>query len=519
MGMAASQARLLSLQARQSNLEYQGQQINQERTILSQQCTALYNSLLAMTVPTPPSTSDFTSIEYSGADGATTFTLGSIVPTGDTYSVEMKYKKTGHYLEEKGSASVTEVPQYITKKAVEYPAITTKNYYEVPETTIGEGNTVEEGSNVMKKVSADTTGVTEWYEKVGNQFVKLANKDAASNTNNLYTLVQAKSETTGEGESAETTYNYDPATDYAITGDLETETSGGLNKNQVIGLYVDNGDGTAATKITEDNIGTYFTEQDGRYTPKASVDIFERGGRAAGDTANTALNPDYSNYEYYVADKPCMTLSQAVSESRISDASKENYLEAIRDAYPELAEKSDAELEKEFQVYFTKGDSGLEVPHFVSTTDLQSGQANGNGSKYVVSYDYTASGSYTSSTQETGCQLTFDTSGRITEIKVPTGRKGDEILGYKTIELTAATVTDNAAYQDAYNEYEYAQYEYDKKQQEINAKTEIIQQQDRNLELKLQRLDNERTQITTEIEAVDKVINENIEDSYKTFSG
>ena len=45
MGMSASQARLLSLQARQSNLEYQGQQINQERTILSQQCTALYNSL------------------------------------------------------------------------------------------------------------------------------------------------------------------------------------------------------------------------------------------------------------------------------------------------------------------------------------------------------------------------------------------------------------------------------------------------------------------------------------------
>ena len=75
MGMSASQARLLSLQARQSNLEYQGQQINQERTILSQQCTALYNSLLSMTVPTPPSTSDFTSIQYTGQNGATTYSL------------------------------------------------------------------------------------------------------------------------------------------------------------------------------------------------------------------------------------------------------------------------------------------------------------------------------------------------------------------------------------------------------------------------------------------------------------
>ena len=56
-------------------------------------------------------------------------------------------------------------------------------------------------------------------------------------------------------------------------------------------------------------------------------------------------------------------------------------------------------------------------------------------------------------------------------------------------------------------------------QSALNAKTEVIQQEDKNLELKLQRLDNERTQITTEIEAVEKVINDNIEASYKTFSG
>ncbi len=69
MGMSASQARLIQLEARQSNLEYQGQQINQERTILSQQCTDLYNSLLTMTVPTPPSTQDYTTVKYAGVDG------------------------------------------------------------------------------------------------------------------------------------------------------------------------------------------------------------------------------------------------------------------------------------------------------------------------------------------------------------------------------------------------------------------------------------------------------------------
>ena len=60
---------------------------------------------------------------------------------------------------------------------------------------------------------------------------------------------------------------------------------------------------------------------------------------------------------------------------------------------------------------------------------------------------------------------------------------------------------------------------HDKKQQEINAKTSIVQQQDKNLELKLTRLDNERNAVNTEIEAVKKVVSDNIEKSYKTFSG
>ena len=68
-------------------------------------------------------------------------------------------------------------------------------------------------------------------------------------------------------------------------------------------------------------------------------------------------------------------------------------------------------------------------------------------------------------------------------------------------------------------EYKYQQYLYDQEQAKINAKTETIQQMDRNLELKLQRLDTQRTQITTEIDALEKVLNDNIEKSYKTFSG
>ena len=42
MGLSASQARLLSLTARQSNLEFEGQQINQQRTTLSNESSNYY---------------------------------------------------------------------------------------------------------------------------------------------------------------------------------------------------------------------------------------------------------------------------------------------------------------------------------------------------------------------------------------------------------------------------------------------------------------------------------------------
>ena len=66
MGMSASQARLIALTARMNDIEYQGQQINQQRTTLSSQINELYNSLLSMDVPTPPSTTDFTKVVYTG---------------------------------------------------------------------------------------------------------------------------------------------------------------------------------------------------------------------------------------------------------------------------------------------------------------------------------------------------------------------------------------------------------------------------------------------------------------------
>ena len=65
MGLAASQARFLGLTARKSNVEYQGQQINQQRVALSNEVMGLYNEYNNMEVPVPPAVNDYQKTVYS----------------------------------------------------------------------------------------------------------------------------------------------------------------------------------------------------------------------------------------------------------------------------------------------------------------------------------------------------------------------------------------------------------------------------------------------------------------------
>jgi len=68
MGMAASQSRFLALTARKANTEFQGQQVNQQRTVLSNESSNLYNEMLNLKVPTPPSSNDYYNMTYSFTD-------------------------------------------------------------------------------------------------------------------------------------------------------------------------------------------------------------------------------------------------------------------------------------------------------------------------------------------------------------------------------------------------------------------------------------------------------------------
>ena len=398
MGMAASQARYLSLFARKSNLEYQAQQINQERSVLSQQCTAMYNSLLAMSVPTPPSTSEFTTLKYTGVQGATTFTIGNVKPSGDKYCVEIMTSKTGHALNQ----------DYGTAKC-------------------GVEDDKIKGTNIQ-------TGGTRELESLAGYYV------------------------------------------------IE--------------------DGTVKT-LGETN---YVTQENGKWivTLPENATLFQKGdGTDTIDNPNAGKTTIAGNVAYNFAD----------AEVLFPDFSWQEYRDAIDHSNLINSEK-EAYTPEDFMVYITTNDKGVKTVKFALANDVKSDDG------FTSTYTYIPNGSYTQSEEKDGCELEFDSQGMITRIGMPNiDDASGELLGYTYINLTAEKTTDNAAYQDAYNQYEYAQYEYDKKQEEINAKTEIIQQQDRNLELKLQRLDTERQQITAEIDALKTVIKDNVDKSFKTFSG
>lgn len=78
MGMAASQARYLELTARKTNVEYAGQQVNQQRTELANESAGMFSQLMSLQVPTAPSSNDYTTTNYKFNDGENDCTISSV---------------------------------------------------------------------------------------------------------------------------------------------------------------------------------------------------------------------------------------------------------------------------------------------------------------------------------------------------------------------------------------------------------------------------------------------------------
>lgn len=381
MGMAASQARFLGLTARKTNVEFEGQQINQQRTTLSNQSANYYNDLLGMSVPVPPSVDDYTKTVYTFEDGALTNQITAMIAQNDgTYTVSYLRQWTDDFSVVGASTSIVNADE--------------------------NRSTFKVGATTLRNMSD------------------------------------------------------------AITYDV---------------------DGTTA----------YYNSKDKKYY-------------ATPDFTGTALDTEGKTIALNSDDEYLKTLSA----DQVAQLQKEEdeYIELLNQKYGE----------SDYLVRYVKDTTTGEYnPYFYKLTDLQNANYDDNGNSQSNINCYTI-GSETKTEEvkaSQGCKIEKDSSGRYINITIPQYEDDGtpiEDTGV-TYSLTTSTTTDQDAYEDAMNQYEYEKYEYDQAIQDINSKIEIIQSQDKNLELRLKQLDTEQDAISTEMDAVQKVIEKNTETTFKTF--
>ena len=452
MGLSASQARLLSLTARQSNLEYEGQQINQQRTTLSNESSNYYNSLLEMEVPVPPSSNDYTKIVYTFTIGGNKATIDETLPQED------------------GNGNTTYIISYTTELS-----------------TIG----VQENTSYKTAASAKRTeGAVNEYNGPFDE------KD----TYYLSTMNRVSQDELSELKKTKGTQAY-------VLGD-----AGNANGANTIII------GKDGYQISKDQYNNYDKIADADKIKACSFYIPEVGKTADGKDVVIDVNkqryvlsyaqiPNEKTFNEYKNDNTNKHKSMIFRYEEGNDkgfysykASSGNDYTVVDSKYEESFINAGLEMNDYYQY---EASSGI---RFVKREDVE-GNLN-NQSRTITTFAVSTI-DVTKKNTLSGATVEFDSSGRISSI---TDEEGN------TYTMTASTETDNQAYDDAYNQYEYNQYVYDQKQTEINANIEILQAQDKSLELRLSTLDTQHSAIQTELEAVKKVMSKNIDNSFKTFN-
>ena len=400
MGMAASQARFLGLTARKSNTEYEGQQINQQRTTLANQSANYYNQLLGMTVPVPPSTADYTKTTYTFTDGSLNNSISTMIAKADG-----KYQ-------------------------ISYTSSWTNDF-----------SVVSTASTI--------------YTRKGDE----GNYDYYVGAKKLRQL----------GTLSDDVYSY--------------------NVTYTTGQGADAKDVTVSAKYDKDNNQYYVLDEKGKkqvITPKT------------GTTPTKFYDGD---------DEYLKTLSIEQIDNMLDEELK--YKAQLTEKYGTSAEG--------YMVRYVKNTStGTWSPYFVNKDVLEAETTvfSDTGSSQSAIKTYTiGSAKETEEIKGVEARLEQDSTGRIISITL----NPDDPATKVTYAVTTNTVTDQAKYDDAMNQYEYDKYEYDQSIQNINAKIEVIQAEDKNLELRLKQLDTEQDAIQTEMDAVQKVIEKNTESTFKTF--
>ena len=538
MGMAASQARYLALVARKSNCEYEGQQINQARTVLSNQTANLFNQMLGLSVPIPPSTQDYTKQQYSYTDGINESTIDSWQQLATPES-DYNYVVTHHYYADvyTGSQKQMNDPQvqfsgtipsgdYSTQIAAIQAAL---------EDLQNAQAAYDEAESEYQTLQERTSSLTYYADNSSRTNVTNSSYNADDNS---YTVTYKDS----EGLDQTTTYisytdNPDPNVLDAIQKLVE---AGALDKDatnpDMTDVYYNAQDGTIAfasdlrglvgtssgtrtilpvyhiggTEKPEGSTWKYINEVLGDNGELAQAQARLDSARAVLDLANAAY--DAMSVPTYVGNCELTPISEPTEDqmAEINQIIKDMQAQGIDSSIAKCFDVNTGEYTGGIYSFVLNG-----ITYYTTYEDLANSASGGTGINHIdgqpkMAY-YNATYVSTRIEETEKALIETDGNGRFTSI-----RFGDDTITYT---LNMETVTDDAAYQDAMNQYYYESAQYDKMVQDINAKTSLIQQEDQQLELRLKQLDTEQNALSTEIDAVSKVVKDNVEDSFKTFSG
>ncbi|MBR1776944.1 hypothetical protein IJ750_07725 [bacterium] len=510
MGMAASQARYLALTARKTNTEWEGQQINQARTALANQSANLFNRLLAMEVPNAPKTTDYTELQYSYSDGDNNSVLEEWHQLSDKNS-DYNYVVKHYYYADifTGAKKMLQDPQVQVGdvlKEIKYNnntanitygsdgvTVTYKLPSEDDETTIHYNKITETNDQLKDFATAKNLALDEnGLPKNGNVYGYL---DESTNTWHFFLAniqEQNYSHITQEMvDNDENLKNYLASNNYL-------DDDGNLKLDNIYGLSNQQEDGSVNW--------TFITDDSG------ADNVIQYIG-------NASDNKDYSmayNSPAFVGNSKLKELSELIVNDEIDQVA--DLAQILRDCPDSSINQyvsfdSNGNLQYNGSGIYTFELNGK--TYYTTNADLW----NSVGQPYdpnkpidlqeKLAY-YNASYINTKIEATNHALLESDGNGRFKSVKFD-----DDSIVYN---LNVETVTDEAAYQDAMNQYLYKKEVYEKTIADINAKTSLIQKEDRTLELRLKQLDTEQLALKTEMDAVQKVIKDNVEKTFKTFS-
>ena len=542
MGMAASQARYLALSARKTNCEYEGQQINQQRLNLSNQSADLFNQMLTMQVPMPPSSSEFTKLQYSWSDGDITSVLEDYYQIG-TPEEEFNYVVTSYHYEKiyTGQRKFLNDPQVQAKKT---------NHFSDHNTTTYTVNAVEYNFTTGKYTLNVINPLGNEYSAIYTRSKQDTDKDVVEQLDFMFHSDRIAAE-----ETDATKFVYDEDNDRITYGghaytrvDTETDAAALKSLKKSYGALYDSSKQYYTYNgqyICKDEVDTVALSQTGTIIvrKKDEENYFTDGVRYVGaktiqaidvhDTDHNTLlthtsknNPTFSDYtaigncklsalseDEYKTDITISTeIEQLLKDMGSEDKGDTLSYQRLKECFDENGNYINGSLYQfvmDGKRYYTTTDDM--DSSLISAYNEKSTASNGIDSQQDKLSYYNSIYLDTKVTETKKALLQTDGAGRFSTVKFE-----DDSVVYN---LTVETIKDEDAYNDAMNKYYYEKEQYDKQIADINSKTEIIQAQDRQLQLKLEQLGTEQTALQTEMEACQKVVSKNIESAFKTFGG